>query len=201
MAFFSRTEPNFQTFLSAQLTFASSALAKLEEWCRLPSQDLVDEIFAIETAADKARLDLTKALATAFETPLDREDLDDLSRMIDDVIDQVRHVVRAGAALKITPVEPIREMVANIGHGVTEVVAALTFLPRRLDDAQHHASQARRPLRLNERLYGTGVAELFEHEDVRFIFRQMEMFRSVITLSENLEDVADVLDHAINKLS
>ena len=192
--------PDFHQLLGAQLSYAALALQRLEAWCEEPSQELVDEIFRVESEADDARTALSKALATAFETPLDREDLNDLSRSVDDFIDQIRHVARAGAALKVKPVEPVRQMVVNLQQGIVEIAQALPNLPRRPEAVQKHVTLARRPLRLNERLYSSGVAELFENEDVRQIFRQMELFRSVIALSEFLEDITDILDHAINKL-
>ena len=192
---------DFLGLLDAQLDLANQALHQLEAWCRNPSQELVDDIYRLETEGDGARAALAKALAGAFETPLDREDMNDLSRQIDDLLDESRSMARLGRALKVTPEPNICEMVANLHEGVQHLRSALQSLPGKPDEADHMARKARRPLRLNQRLYSSGVAQLYEGEDIKNIFRQMELYHAVIRLSEAEESVADRLDHAIYKLT
>ena len=193
---------DFKGLMDAQLTLAARALERLEQWCKAPSQELVDEIFQLEKEADRARLGLAIAVSTAFETPVDREDLSDLSRRIDDLVDSTRATVRLGAALKVVPHKNITEMIANMVDGCKELHASIMALPKQLDEANLHARKARRPQRLNERLYCTGIAEVYEQAtDLQATFRQMELYHAVIRLSEVQEDIADLLDHAINKLT
>lgn len=193
--------PDFLVMLRDQLLLARRTLETLDDWCRQPTEQAVEQIFSLEKQADAARSHLSRSIPEAFETPLDREDLDDLSRGIDDIVDACRAMVRTGQALKVTPLETVRKMVENLHQGVGELVSALEQLPREPAAAQHHAAHARRPMRINERLYSSGIAELLELEDLKQVLRQMEMYRSAMRLSEVLEGAAGLLDHALNKLN
>lgn len=53
----------------------------------------ISEIHEIEHAADEAKHDLINRLLTEFITPIDREDILDLSDSIDDVTDQIEDVL------------------------------------------------------------------------------------------------------------
>jgi hypothetical protein len=192
---------DLSALLDRQLELTSQGLHQLEAWCRNPSQELMDEVFRLETEGDGARAALATGLAAAFETPLDREDLNDLSRRIDDLLDEARSMVRLGTALKVAPEANVCDMVANLHQGVEHLRQAIQCLPKRAEEADKFARQARRPLRLNERLYSSGVALLYDGEDLKYIFRQMELYHAVIRLSEVEESLADQLDHAIYKLT
>jgi len=196
-----KPHPKFSEMLDQQLSLAAQGLRQLEAWCRNPSQELVDDIFRLETEGDKARAVLAVALAEAFETPLDREDLNALSCKIDDLLDETRSMVRIGWALKVQPEPNICEMVANLHDGVVQLRAAVAHLPGQPVEANQMARKARRPLRLNERLYSSGVSTLYDGDDMKNIFRQMELYHAVIRLSEDEESLADQLDRAIYKLS
>ena len=196
-----KPKSNFSQMLDQQLSLASQALHQLEAWSRNPSQELVDDIFRLEAEGDLARAALALALAEAFETPLDREDLNGISCKIDDLIDEARSMVRLGSAMKVQPESNICDMVANLHEGVVQLRGAVTHLPAKPVEANQMARQARRPLRLNERLYSSGVSALYEGDDMKNIFRQMELYHAVIRLSQDEESLADQLDHAIYKLS
>ena len=196
-----KPKAKFLEMLDVQLSLASQALRQLEAWCRNPAQDLVDDIFRLETEGDQARAVLAVALAEAFETPLDREDLNGISCKIDDLLDEARSMVRLGSAMKVQPEPNICDMVANLHEGVLQLRGAVAHLPGQPSEADKMARQARRPLRLNERLYCSGVSTLYEGDDMKNIFRQMELYHAVIRLSQDEESLADQLDHAIYKLS
>lgn len=51
------------------------------------------EIHAVEHAADQAKHDMNRALARAFITPIEREDIMLLSQQLDDVTDDIEDVV------------------------------------------------------------------------------------------------------------
>lgn len=56
--------------------------------------DMLEEMHAIEHAADKKHHELEDALLTAFITPLEREDLDLMSCALDTVLDRIEGVVQ-----------------------------------------------------------------------------------------------------------
>lgn len=57
-------------------------------------QDMLKEMHVIEHDADKKKHEMNAALAKAFVTPVDREDLDMLSLQIDDVTDMIEEILQ-----------------------------------------------------------------------------------------------------------
>ena len=56
--------------------------------------DMLESMHAIEHQGDVKRHEMSNALAKAFVTPFDREDLDELSQKIDDVTDCLEEVLQ-----------------------------------------------------------------------------------------------------------
>lgn len=192
--------PNFLQILGFQLNYARKAADALLEWCDDPKKSALETVFALEAEADNVRRDLVNALSSAFDTPLDREDIDDLSQRFDDLVDHVRNTVREATALNAQPEAPIREMIVNVQQGLIEMQHAVGALPKDRHGAMEHSAKARHAQRLNERCYTTALAALLETDDFRHIIRQRELYRLFIRLGEILELSGEVLEHAVNKL-
>lgn len=56
--------------------------------------EMLEKMHEIEHSADKIKHAMTEALAKAFVTPVDREDLDMLSHKIDDVLDLIEEILQ-----------------------------------------------------------------------------------------------------------
>ncbi len=192
--------PNFLQILGFQLNHARKALDAFLVWCDAPTDANLEAVYAIEGEADVVRRELVTALSSAFDTPLDREDVDDLSQRFDDIVDQVRNTVREATALKAKPDDPIRQMIANLQEGLVELQQAIGALPKDRHSALEHAVKARHTQRLNERLYTQALAALLESDDFRTVLRQREIYRLMTRLGEILELSGEELEHAVNKL-
>lgn len=192
--------PNFLQILGSQLNYARKALDAFLVWCDEPNDANLEAVYTMEGEADVVRRELVTALSSAFDTPLDREDVDDLSQRFDDIVDQVRNTVREATALKAEPDDPIRQMIANLQEGLVELQHAIGALPKDRHGALEHAAKARHTQRLNERLYTQALAALLESDDFRTILRQREVYRLMTRLGEILELSGEELEHAVNKL-
>ncbi len=60
----------------------------------LEIKDMLSKMHDIEHNADKKKHEMSAALAKAFVTPVDREDLAELSHKIDDVIDRIEEILQ-----------------------------------------------------------------------------------------------------------
>ena len=69
-------------------------------------EQMLTEMHIIEHSADIKKHEMSSALAKAFVTPVDREDLDMLSRQLDDVTDEIEEVLQKFYINNITAVEP-----------------------------------------------------------------------------------------------
>lgn len=191
---------DFRALLLEQAGFTQEAVAALHAWTNSQAEGDLDAVVRIELESDEARQRLAHALAQAYETPLDREDINDLSRRLDDIVDAVRSVERKIRILRATPDDFLRRMLANIGGGLDHLRAAIEALPRNLPAAWKMADQARHSQRLTEELDAEGLSRLLDLDDHKAIFRQREVYHDILTVGKRLEATGEDMLHAINKL-
>ncbi len=94
---------------------ASTALSKkaalylvdcLENYDPEKIQQMLEEMHAIEHSADMKKHEMNEALAKAFVTPVDREDLDMLSHQLDDVTDMIEEILQKFYMYNIQVINP-----------------------------------------------------------------------------------------------
>ncbi|MBQ6875197.1 MAG: DUF47 family protein [Lachnospiraceae bacterium] len=69
-------------------------------------EQMLAEMHEIEHKADSKKHEMSEALAKAFVTPVDREDLDMLSQQLDDVTDKIEEVLQKFYIYHIRSVNP-----------------------------------------------------------------------------------------------
>ena len=84
--------------LSVSASFSKTAALYLvqcmENYDSSNLQEMLSEMHVIEHSADTKKHEMNAALAKAFVTPVDREDLDMLSHQLDDVTDQIEEILQ-----------------------------------------------------------------------------------------------------------
>ena len=79
-------------------SIAKSAAEYLVECLKDYSSEKIDtmleKMHQIEHSADMQKHEMSEALAKAFVTPIDREDLDMLSKILDDVVDTIEEILQ-----------------------------------------------------------------------------------------------------------
>lgn len=94
---------------------ASTALSKeaaiylvhcLENYDPEKIQKMLEQMHEIEHRADVKKHEMSEALAKAFVTPVDREDLDMLSHQLDDVTDKIEEILQMFYIYNIQTIAP-----------------------------------------------------------------------------------------------
>lgn len=85
---------------------ASFLVECLENYDSDNIQKMLDEMHSIEHSADIKKHEMAEALAKAFVTPVDREDLDMLSHKLDDVTDIIEEVLQKFYIFDIKIINP-----------------------------------------------------------------------------------------------
>lgn len=191
---------NFLDLLSQQTLLTQSAVQALHQWSVTKDDGDLERIADIEKKSDELRERLVGGIARAFETPLDREDINDLSRHLKDLVDGVRYAARRIRATKMNAPQPAQNMLLNIHDGLGELELAIQALPKHPADAWKHADRARHSQRRNEDIEADGIAEAFKTDDVKELLRQREMLGIVLLIGRTLELTGENMVHAINKL-
>ncbi len=85
---------NFRDCAELAKKAASYLLDCLKNYDPDKMETMLKEMHEIETAADMLKHEMSAALAKAFVTPVDREDLDMLSHVIDDLVDLIEEILQ-----------------------------------------------------------------------------------------------------------
>ena len=93
---------------------AAAYLVKcLENYDAKNLENMIAEMHKIEHGADIKKHEMHDALAKAFVTPVDREDLDLLSHQLDDVTDTIEEILQKFYIFNIVEIEPVAITFAN----------------------------------------------------------------------------------------
>lgn len=149
----------------------------------------------LEHECDDVRRRLAEAVREAFTTPVNPEDLFQLSMDLDRVINEAKGAVRESEAMSFPPDLAIVEMSQHLIEGVQQLQVAFEFLDGKQDksgnlatDAANSAVKSQRHL---ERVYRRAMTELMESTDLKQILGSRELYRRVLAMSEAIVDVAD----------
>ncbi|MBQ7338811.1 MAG: DUF47 family protein [Clostridia bacterium] len=85
---------NFVESTSLSKQAANYLVECLENYDPNRIEQMLEEMHKIEHSADVKKHEMNAALAKAFVTPVDREDLDMLSQNLDDVIDIIEEILQ-----------------------------------------------------------------------------------------------------------
>ncbi len=128
---------------------ASTGLAKkaatylvecLESYDANNIENMLKNMHVIENDADVKKHEIDEALAKAFVTPVDREDLDMLSHQIDDVVDLIEEILQCFYIYDIQTIEPSAiEFTKNIVKSCELLVKIMNEFERFKKSKELHA--------------------------------------------------------------
>ncbi len=129
-----------------------------------PIWDKADQIKEVEHKCDFLTHEIIQRLHRTFVTPLDREDIHDLARSLDDVMDAIDASAAVVRLYSIERVRPdARELARIIKASADEMVKALKALERRKGVAEP-AVEINRLENEADRVHQAAVRRLFEEE-------------------------------------
>ena len=157
------------------------------------------EVRAKEHEADRARRALLVAVRSAFVTPLNPEDVYELSERLDNVLNGAKDLVREAELLDMDPDPPIAAIGARATSGVRHLVEAFKVLRDHPEQATDLADAAIKEQRGAERSYRRAMSALLEVDDVREIIGRRELYRRCARMSDAVEGVAHRIWYAVVK--
>lgn len=104
---------NFAASTALSKEAASYLVHCLENYDPENIQQMLKQMHEIEHRADVKKHEMREALAKAFVTPVDREDLDMLSHQLDDVTDKLEEVLQMFYIYNIQTINPAAVVFAN----------------------------------------------------------------------------------------
>jgi uncharacterized protein Yka (UPF0111/DUF47 family) len=168
----------------------------------------LDTVKAVHTLADEAselRRILIDELHKTFITPLDREDIFNLSHCFEDMVTYALTTVEEMTILKVDADDYIREMMKLVCEEAEQLELAILRLARNPRVALDHARGVRKLERKVERLYRAAIKDLFaratDPAQLPGLFYRREVYRHISNMSDRADSAANVFGMVIMKLT
>lgn len=180
--------------LQAQAELTANGMRAFADWAG-GNIARADDVRRAEHECDAVRRALVDAVSEAFTTPLEPEDLFQLSRDLDRVINGAKDTVRESEAMSFPPDQAVAQMATLLAEGVEHLRDAFESLDARglklSESATSHADAAVKSQRNLERIYRQATGDLIQVADVRFIVASRELYRRLSSISDDIVAVAD----------
>jgi uncharacterized protein len=198
----------FQNFITcAEFSSQAAHLLKgiLSDFHPEETKKRLDELHAIEHAADEKKHELNDKLVKAFITPIEREDIASLSQQIDNLTDKIEEVF---IRIYINNVSKIRPEALEMLDIVIRCCEEICGLMREFANFRRSKELKDRIIRINsleeeaDRLYIANMRALHsEEKDVLEIIAWREIYSYLEKCADACEHAADVVEGVVMKNS
>ncbi len=158
-----------------------------------------------EKQADEARRILIDELNKTFITPFDREDIFNLSRTVDDVLDYAYSTVSEMEILKVDPTPFMQRMASLLRDAAFELSMAVDRLDEHPAVSNDHAQRAKALENRVEDVYREALADLFSGaEDIKHVVRMLklrEVYRHLSNAADRGDEAANVIADIVVKVA
>lgn len=190
---------NFYSLLSDQSRKMMEGLHALAGYVENGSDESANSVRQIERDADHLRRILVQALDNSFVTPLDREDIYDLSRAIDDLVDYAYSTVEEMELYGVRADGHVKEMVDILVRGAQEITDAVNYLEEHPKIAIEHAVKAKAFENMMENAYRCALAELFKGTDTVYMLKMREIYRHLSNAADRGDEAANIVSSIVMK--
>jgi len=194
-------QKDFLKMLSDQTEKVEEGLSALVEFLDNPTSAKANKVNFIEQEADELRKNLVEELTRAFVTPIDREDIFAVSRMVDDVMDYADSTVEEMNLFGIDADEHIKKMVNILYKAAQDINCAVSNLKKHPGICAGHLISIKRAENLVESCYREGLVELFKSNDVIKILKTREVYRHLSNAADRAAASADVIGDILVKIT
>ena len=192
-------ERNFYAMLSDQASKTLEGIEALVRFVETPNPENAKGVKDIEREADELRRVLIEDLDTSFVTPLDREDIFALSRVVDDIVDYANTTVDEMEIYEVGPDKHLREMVDILRKGAREIADAVKILKSYPHIAMEHAIQAKSYENAMEKAYHAALADLFKRTDTVYMLKMRELYRHLSNAADRSDAAANIICSIVMK--
>lgn len=193
----SRQVQTFDRLLADQARCAVQMIALLQEYVDSTDEtrraQIAEEASDLEHAGDKARITIVEQLYRTFVTPFDREDINDLSQALDDIVDYAENTIKELVLYRVPISPPLQEMIPVMAEGTQALAHAVELLPASLHSAGDHAVHAKSCENKMEGIYRHAIADLGSEDDIHALIKMREIYRHLSNAADRMDLAANIL--------
>lgn len=177
---------------AGELNELMSAYDKLDE--------RISRIQQLEHGGDEIGDEIGRRLNQAFITPLDRDDIYELVRRMDDVVDGIQETAETMQVYDIAaPTEEAQRLAAILAEQAAELSRALAKLES-MKDLSTHLRRVHELENEADGLSRAAIGQLFrEAHDPLYVIKWRDVYLSLENSIDAAEDVAEILQRMIHK--
>jgi uncharacterized protein len=200
LALVPRTTEFYDLFTRAGQNLLETARLAQRRFAEFPQGGSHDEVKALENQGDELTREIIELLNTQYVTPFDREDIYELAKEIDDVVDYIDNASDLLGLYKVessmdAAVEQCRVLVSATEH----LANALSEL-RRLRRAEQHLVRVKELEDEGDSIVRKAIASLFdEGADPLTIIRWKDIFEALEDAIDACETAADLVGNIVVK--
>nr|WSW68657.1 DUF47 family protein [Streptomyces sp. NBC_00995] len=198
-----RSHHHLTDLLASQLDAAIEGvgLASAMSQGTLTPAEAREAMVDVEHRGDTGRAGLVAELAVALTTPIDREDLYRFSRCVDDVLDNIRDLVRETDLYGAEGQPADLPALAGVAEGLAALRGAVRGLADRPGEVDAATSEARKAAGQVRRHYQLAMAELLRQDVGSDTLTRRELLRRLDVVGLRLGESVAALSDAMLKRS
>jgi len=196
---FSGSENRFFELLTHQSSKSIEGLDALWNFAENGTKENANLVRSIEREADELRRILIQELDQTFITPIDREDIYQLSRAIDDVVDYANSTVDEMEIYEVKGDEHIKEMVNILKKAARELNDAVKILKDYPKISSEHAIKAKSYENQMEKAYHLALADMFKGTDTIYMLKMREIYRHLSNAADRGDEAANIISSIVMK--
>lgn len=195
----------FYDLLIEQSAYVVEATSMVLNYLDNPGKKQKKQTRQVEKDADNSRRLLVAELNRTFVTPFDREDINALSRDLDDVVDYAYTTTEELLLFEMETNENLLKMANLLHDGAIDLHQAITHLQKWPEIAIQHAQKAKKAESDIENVYRQALAELFtppeDFAGMVEILKRREVYRHLSNAGDRVDEAADIISDIIMKMS
>jgi uncharacterized protein len=196
---FAKQKNIFYDLLYQQSQKTLEGLEALANYTDNRSPETAKQVKKCEVEADDLRLILIQELDKTFVTPIDREDIFNLSRVIDDVMDYANSTVLEMDIYEVPADGHVKEMVGILISAGREINQAIKHLEEQPKVAAIHAVKAKAYENTMEGAYRLALSHLFRGDDPVFMLKMREIYRHLSNAADRGDEAANIISSIVMK--
>jgi predicted phosphate transport protein (TIGR00153 family) len=200
LALVPRTTEFYDLFTRAGQNLLETARLAQRRFAEFPQGGSHDEVKALENQGDDLTREIIELLNTQYVTPFDREDIYELAKAIDDVVDYIDNASDLLGLYKVeSSMAPAVEQCRVLVSATEHLANALSEL-RRLRRAEQHLVRVKELEDEGDSIVRKAIASLFdEGADPLTIIRWKDIFEALEDAIDACETAADLVGNIVVK--
>ncbi len=191
-------EHDFFAMLDEQAQLTKAGVDAFADWLERGEDRLGLTVTEKEREVDAARLAMEKILVASFSTPIDRGDLYEVSRQMDQILNYARSTLHEASALEVLPPQPhYASFAVALREGMTAMAGAVHTLGTDPKGSEGQVGALRTATKKIRETYYDCLADVANEHDVNLALRRREVYHHLKDAGVMMDRTTDIVHRII----